>query len=182
MNNNDLFPETLVVTVVDGQPMTSSLQIAEHFGKRHDHVMEAIRNCVKRTQQPERLLNFRERFDTYSPSNGAKRQRPIYLLTRKGFEFIVSGFTGATADEWKWQFLDAFEAMEAQLNASIQREAEALYQVKPHWRIIGQAKSQGLTHRQTIAQTGHRCVGTITRNLKRMRDAGLPVPSRKRVA
>lgn len=122
MNHKDLFPETLVVTMVDGQPMTSSLQIAEHFGKRHNDVLRAISSLVKRTSCPVRLRNFAQS----SYLNEQNKKQPMYLLTRKGFEFIASGFTGAAADEWKWKFLDAFESMEARLHEITQREAHAL--------------------------------------------------------
>ena len=32
--------------IIEGQITTTSLQIAEHFGKRHTHVLRAIRNLL----------------------------------------------------------------------------------------------------------------------------------------
>lgn len=140
---SDLFPETLVVELINGQPMTNSLMIAEHFDKRHDNVLKTIRALVSRTNNPERLLNFKESSATFTSANGAQRKRPIYLLTRKGFDFIVTGFTGEKAEEWKWQFLDAFEAMEAELHARTARYAAALDAVRPNLRPVTEATERG---------------------------------------
>lgn len=39
-----------LVIVNSGQAVVSSRQVAENFGKRHDHVMEVIRNLVPEIQ------------------------------------------------------------------------------------------------------------------------------------
>src|SRR5699024_11811103 len=38
-----------------------------------------------------------------------------FLLTRDGFSFIVMGFTGAKADQWKLKYIEAFNQMEGAL-------------------------------------------------------------------
>lgn len=48
MTHSDLFPETLLVDIHDGQPYTSSRKVAEHFEKRHDHVLRAIQKLIDR--------------------------------------------------------------------------------------------------------------------------------------
>lgn len=171
--NYDLFPETLLVDIADGHTFTTSLKVAEHFGKRHDDVLKAIRNVISRSKTPERLRNFAESFTLFTSSNGAKRKRPIFHLSRDGFMFIAGGFTGEAADEWKWQFLDAFNYMEAQLRIQTEREAAALYKLKPHYLTIGNATKAHLSRRETCALTGHRSPATITANKRRMRDIGL---------
>ena len=40
----EVTPPTLLMA--DGQPTATSLQVAEHFGKRHTHVLRAIRNLA----------------------------------------------------------------------------------------------------------------------------------------
>lgn len=143
----DLFPETLLVAVIDGQPMTTSRAIAEHFGKRHDTVLRSIKSLIQRAKDPVRLRNFAE--TSYPDSQG--RPQPMYLLNRDAFFFVVGGFTGEEADEWKWSFIDGFNAMEAELNAKTARYAHALDQVRPLLRPVVEATEQGQS-RAAIAQ------------------------------
>jgi Rha family phage regulatory protein len=170
--HHDLFPETLVVTLMDGQPMTSSLEIAAHFGKPHDAVLKAIRKTIKRAKNPERLVNFYESFTTYTTANGAQRKRPIYYLTKDGFNFTVMGFTGEKADEWKWRFIDAFNALEAELKTKTERYATALDQVRPCLRPVVEGTESG-HDRATIAAPLGRSVRSISYHRRRARDLGL---------
>ena len=36
----------------------------------------------------------------------------MYIMNRDGFTFLVMGFTGKEAMEWKWQYIKAFNQME----------------------------------------------------------------------
>jgi Rha family phage regulatory protein len=173
--HNDLFPETLVVTMIDGAPMTSSLQIAKHFDKPHYDVLKIIRKVVSRTTCPVRQGNF----SLSSYLNEQNKKQPMYLLTRMGFEFIVSGFTGEEAEEWKWQFLMAFHSMEAQLHALTERKAAALEFLKPKWPPILHLTDEGKTNQQIADAVGYRHASSVPRAKRSMRAAGLPI-QRKR--
>lgn len=106
-----------VLTVVDGQATTTSLDIARHFEKRHDDVLRAIRNLL--AQLPaERARNFAETLFEVPGPNGAVRQEPAYRITRDGFTLLAMGFTGERALAFKLAYLDAFNAMEKQLQAA----------------------------------------------------------------
>jgi Rha family phage regulatory protein len=129
--NTDLFPETLLVSQEAGRIFTTSVHVAEHFGKRHDNVMKVIRKAIEESPEEERLLNFEESLGVFVSSNGAKRPRKICRLTHDGFMFVAQGFTGAEAAEWKWKFIRAFRDMERQLAAHREREASALYMLRP---------------------------------------------------
>lgn len=39
---NDLFPETLIVKLVSGLPVTTSVLIAEHFDKKHKNILRCV--------------------------------------------------------------------------------------------------------------------------------------------
>ena len=99
------------VTLVDGIPRVSSLDIAEKFGKRHDHVMRSIKelmdNCPKEFTAP----NFG--VSEYTDKTG--RKLPFYLLSRDAFTLVTMGFTGQAALVWKLRYIEAFNAMEAEL-------------------------------------------------------------------
>ena len=99
------------LTVIDGQVTTTSLQIAEHFGKRHADVMRAIRTLECPAEFAERNFALSE----FTDSTG--RKLPYYRITRDGFSFLAMGFTGKEAARWKVTFLETFRRMEAALTA-----------------------------------------------------------------
>lgn len=105
-----------VLNTINGHATATSLQIAEHFEKRHDNVLKAIRDLL--AQLPaERALNFEETLFNVPGPNGAVRQEPAYRITRDGFTLLAMGFTGPRALEFKLAYIDAFNAMETKLRA-----------------------------------------------------------------
>lgn len=110
------------LTVIDGHVTTTSLDVARHFGKRHDNVCRTIASLV--AQLPaERLLNFEETSIDVPGPNGGSRSEPAYRITRDGFTLLAMGFTGTRALEFKLAYLDAFNRMEAEV---AQQQAQAL--------------------------------------------------------
>lgn len=100
---------------------TTSLLVAEKFGKRHDHVLRAIRNLD--CSESFRLLNFGESYYT----NDQGKAQPMYWLTRDGFAYLAMGFTGKAVAQWKERFLDAFNAMERAIHQ------QAAYRSRADW-------------------------------------------------
>lgn len=94
---------------VGGKVTTTSLQIAEHFGKRHADVLRAIKNLECGPEFTERNFALSE----FTDASG--RKLPCYSISRDGFAFLAMGFTGKEAAYWKVAFLDAFNRMEQQL-------------------------------------------------------------------
>lgn len=95
--------------------ITTSLAVSQHFGKKHQHVLEAIRNLEC---SPEfGASNFR--LSSYTTSQG--KQLPMYEITRDGFSFLCMGFTGAQAAAWKEKYIAAFNAMEQELQQPANR-------------------------------------------------------------
>lgn len=98
--------------IIEGQITTTSLQIAEHFGKRHTHVLRAIRNLL--AELPE---NARPNFGLSEFTDDTGRKLPAYRITRDGFTLLAMGFTGKEAMQWKVAYLTAFNKMEQELLA-----------------------------------------------------------------
>jgi Rha family phage regulatory protein len=164
----DLFPETLLVTQQQGHVFTDSLKIAEHFGKRHDHVVRTIASLTTLLNVPNfgdinqsnesnvelindfSRLNFQPR--NYTDSRG--RQKPMYHLTKDGFALLAMGFTGAKALYWKVQFINAFNAMESQLRAQEQRYLTALDAIRPSLRPVVEGTQHGLVRSHIAEQIG----------------------------
>lgn len=97
-----------LITVNDGQAVVSSLDIAEHFDRKHSDVLENIRNLVAENSAAKSLF-----FETAYENRG--KQYPMYLMNRDGFSLLCMGFTGAKALEWKLKYIDAFNKMEKAL-------------------------------------------------------------------
>lgn len=94
-----------------GQVMATSLQVAEHFGKRHADVIRAIRNLGCSPEFTERNFALSEFVD------GSGRSLPMFHITRDGFAMLAMGFTGKEAMRWKEAYITSFNAMEAKLRA-----------------------------------------------------------------
>ncbi|KRK64327.1 phage-related antirepressor [Companilactobacillus tucceti DSM 20183] len=101
-----------LVIMKDQQAVTSSLQVAENFGKSHRHVLEAIN---KKIDSAENSAQYKTMFveGTYKDKSG--KQNKMYYMNRDGFTFIAMGFTGAKADGFKLKYIEAFNKMEEQI-------------------------------------------------------------------
>lgn len=168
--NNDLFPETLLVEQSSGQIFTTSLKVAEHFQKQHKDVLKALKKLL--SDCPDSAFAERN-FAPSSYQDSTGRTLPMYCLTEEGFALLAMGFTGPKALQWKIDFLNAFRAMETALKARTERRAIALSALRPHWLVIEQGLEHGLSRRDICATTGHRSPDTITANKRRMIQAGL---------
>jgi len=103
------------VSLVSGSPVVSSLDVAAHFEKRHADILRAISTTVSDLPAEFSERNFALSSREYSIPNGGTREVPAYNLTRDGFTLLAMGFTGAKALAWKVRYIEAFNAMEAQL-------------------------------------------------------------------
>lgn len=122
-----------LVFLQNEQALTTSLKVAEYFEKRHNDVLRAIETAKSN------LRNFAHVEKAITPSTyvDAKGEtRPMYLLNRDGFSFVVMRFTGAKAAEWQWKFIQAFNVMERKIvELMAERKSE-------EWRAIRQAGKQ----------------------------------------
>lgn len=100
-----------LVIMHDQQAVTTSLKVADVFGKRHDHIMRDINNLKKD------LPNFGEMFLEGNEPDSYGRDRRIYYMNRDGFTLLAMGFTGKKAMQFKLKYIEAFNAMERQLTA-----------------------------------------------------------------
>ena len=90
-NNVDL------VSIDGGEPKTTSLAVANKFGRRHSNILRAIANMDCSKDFAKR--NFELCFKINDLQNGKKQ--PFYNMTKDGFVFLVMGFTGKVAAEFK---------------------------------------------------------------------------------
>ena len=98
-----------LVSVQDNRAVTTSLQVAEKFGKLHKNVIRSIKSldCSDKFNR----LNFEPA--EYIDAKGEKRI--MYYITRDGFTFLAMGFTGKVAASFKEAYIEAFNRMEEAL-------------------------------------------------------------------
>jgi len=100
------------VSVVEGRPVVSSMKVSEHFGRPHDYVLKSVRRIASDCASGFSAVNFYGA--EYTDDQG--KPRPMYNLSRDGFTLVAMGFTGKKALEWKIRYIEAFNAMEAELS------------------------------------------------------------------
>lgn len=98
--------QDLVFRSEKGNPITTSLLVAEKFGKKHKNVLQAINNLI---QSAENSAHFFYR-DVYRDS--MNRTKEMFVMNRDGFSLLVMGFTGNEALKFKIDFINAFNKME----------------------------------------------------------------------
>lgn len=99
----------LVFKSEKGNPVTTSLLVAEKFGKNHKEVLRDISNLSCSD-------DFRQRnFALSSYRSVQNKKLPMYFISRNGFVFLVMGYTGPEAGKLKEDYIDAFDRMEKQL-------------------------------------------------------------------
>jgi len=117
MSEPDLFSKEVIQKNViqlvsrndEGKDVTTSLIIAEVFGKKHKHVLDSIAElpCSEEFRKP----NFR--LSSYKSAQG--KIMPMFEITRDGFNFIGMAYTGRKAGRFKEMFIKEFNRREALL-------------------------------------------------------------------
>lgn len=103
--------EALVKTNSTGKNVTTSLIIAEIFGKEHRNVCRDIETLD--CPSDFNVLNF----ERISYTDSMNREQRAYELTKDGFSFLVMGYTGAKAARFKVDFINEFNKREDMLKS-----------------------------------------------------------------
>ena len=96
--------------------VTTSLVVAKLF-------LQASRRCAEKIRtldcSPEFCArNFAETSISVNQPNGGTRKLPCYQITRDGFAFLATGFTGKRAARFKEAYINAFNQMERSLSGA----------------------------------------------------------------
>lgn len=96
-----------LVIMHNKQAVTTSLRVAEVFGKDHKHVLETISNLAAEKSAAK--------FFAEATYDNRGKQYPMYYMNRDGFTLLAMGFTGNKALQFKIKYIQAFNSMEATL-------------------------------------------------------------------
>lgn len=102
-----------IVVIRDGEVFANSRDVADSFGKRHDNVLQAIDNLLQTGGSSDLRNLFVERSEIHDQARKTVR---LFDMNRDGFALLAMGFTGQKALKWKLSYLQAFNAMEAELH------------------------------------------------------------------
>lgn len=95
-----------LVIMKENKAVTTSLKVAESFGKEHRTVIRNIKNLTAQNCAVKKIFVK----STYINSRG--QEWPMYYMNRDGFSLLVMGFTGKKALEFKLKYIEAFNKME----------------------------------------------------------------------
>lgn len=95
-------------------PAVTSQQVAEAFGKRHDHVIRDIREVMAKCTESFTAPNFG--VSEYTDSTG--RKLPLYLLSKDGLMMVTMGYTTPEAMRVKEAYIASFNEMDEQLRSA----------------------------------------------------------------
>lgn len=101
----------LVIQNSKGNDVTTSLIVAEVFGKNHKDVLRDIERLSCSDSFNERNFAPIE----YTDSRG--RSQKAYEMTKDGFSFLVMGYTGEKAGQFKERFINEFNKREQLLKS-----------------------------------------------------------------
>jgi Rha family phage regulatory protein len=140
-----------LVTMEGRQALTTSLKVAETFGKRHADVLRAIESLNVPEEFWERnfaLRNYENRGKLY----------PMYEITRQGFTILAMGFTGEKATSFQIAYIEAFDKMEAHIRQMqgktlSEDEAAMLHQLFNFFRFLNNCKKAEEQHKTQFIAT-----------------------------
>lgn len=117
---------TQLVNIINNQVKTTSLIVADTFGKRHDNVIQKIETL----ECPQNFTDLNFKVSEYIDETGRKLKS--YEITRDGFTLLAMGFTGKKAMEFKIKYINAFNEMEKALMDKHARFAELPFDPVPY--------------------------------------------------
>ena len=82
-----------------------STDLAKYFEREHRKVLDSIEKCL--IEEPDLDRNF---FRSKFVERGKKY--PCYEMDRRGFSYLILGFTGKKANKFKLDYIDQFDRME----------------------------------------------------------------------
>lgn len=105
-----------LITVENGEPMTTSLKIAEVFGKRHKDVLKTIRKKIEKIDELEVGANLRSpKFIEESYIDLQNKEHEMYKLNKDALVLVVMNYQTKEALKFQLDYIDAFNNMQKQL-------------------------------------------------------------------
>lgn len=132
--------------------LTTSRKVAEKFHKEHKEIVYAIEGQDTADGKTKHLGLLGqlieggelhpENYFIISEYESRGKKYKEYLMTRDGFTLLAMGFSGVEAMKWKLEYINAFNAMEAEL--------KRIYTERQQWQI---ERDKGVVIRHILTDT-----------------------------
>ena len=102
------------LTIIDrsGVDVVDSREVAEVIGKQHAHLMRDIKNyCDILDKSSESKIGLADFFIPSTYIDSQDKERPCYLLTKKGCDMVANKMTGEKGVIFTAMYVSAFEKM-----------------------------------------------------------------------
>lgn len=132
----------------EGAVVVRSTEIAEHFGKRHDHVLRDIDRLIRDAEIHSPSVGADLFFET-TFKNDRNRQYREFLMSRDGFALLAMGFIGTKALQWKLKYIDAFNQME---KAAIPTQRSAMDHYGEVLALMESDKEKASVHGKALSE------------------------------
>lgn len=148
-----------------------SLDVAEHFGKRHKNMIQNIKRLAENSADVKALFKVQ----TYTDSYG--REQKKYYMNRDGFSLLVMGFTGKEAIEWKLKYIEAFNRMEQLL---AQKQTEVYKDTRTYQKAIRKQETDAIKRLVDYAvEQGSKNAGRYYTSLSKLADKTAGITDRE---
>ena len=127
-------------------PATTSKMIAEVFKKNHFDVIRDIEVEINKG------LFTASNFAVSSYKDDSGKGNTMYILDERFTTFLVLGFTGDKADQWKLDYIDAFAQMRDKLSGKTRQELTTGETFKDFFSV---AETLGLKKEQAAIHANH---------------------------
>ncbi len=181
------------VSTHDRKIVTTSLKVAEVFGKNHQHVLRDIRAISQRKSAPSDIdngtstvammatvgdpiaefsqSNFGQRKYTYEAGKNQQREADMIEMTKDGFMLLVMGYTGEKAMLFKIAYIAEFNRMAERLARGDYAKAamaeRAYFERYPDRRQIRDLAMVGEPY-WFIGRMVNRAAGTVSNAIRHM--------------
>lgn len=135
-----------LVSVNDGEVVTTSRIIADVFGKQHKNVLRDIKSLD--CDDEFARLNFELCIENNDLQNG--KAQPFYNITKDGATYLIMGYRGKRAAEFKQAYIRAFnwmannirqrEELDREINDFTKRESNSVSSGSFHGRGLAQRR------------------------------------------
>ena len=120
--------------------VVTSLDVAETFEKRHDHVLRDVEKLKKD------IPNFGEMFFETTMPDSYGRSQKSFLMNRDGFTLLVMGYTGEKAMKFKLAYIKQFNAMEQALIGKMKEREKGIAVRQALTKAIQQSNENDRMH------------------------------------
>ena len=157
-----------LVTITDGELMTNSKVVFEHFNVAggHRYIMKRIEELI--SSEPEFGAQHFFRSSYVSPQNKTLK---CFDMTRDGFSLVAMSLNGKKALEWKIKFINAFNAMEKgvlNVNAEMKKlevNGKELKRLGSEWGAFGRMiNKEKKAHEKSVKELIDKVQGKLNFN------------------